>query len=85
MSVSELEQDIEPRLATRPSFNVRDFLQLLVLRILIPVVILLVLWQMIASVVGITLVDVVNALLRLTLEGDSEGIYLIQHIFELHQ
>jgi NitT/TauT family transport system permease protein len=81
MSVSELEQDIEPRLATRPSFNVRDFLQLLVLRILIPVVILLVLWQMIASVTGITLVDVVNALLRLALEGDSEGIYLIQHIF----
>ena len=81
MSVSELEQDIEFRLATRPSFNVRDFLQLLVLRILIPVVILLVLWQMIASVTGITLVDVANALLRLTLEGDSEGIYLIQHIF----
>ncbi|MGY5879853.1 MAG: ABC transporter permease [Candidatus Thorarchaeota archaeon] len=80
MSISELEQDSEQSLAPKPSFDVRDFLQRLVLKIFIPIVILLVLWQMIANLTGITLVDVAHALIRLTFEGDSEGIYLLQHI-----
>ena len=80
MSVTELQQDIEPSLAPRSRFNVRDFLHWVVLKLFIPALIILVLWQMIVSLTGTTLVDVASAFLRLTFEGDSDGIYLIQHI-----
>jgi len=80
MSESELEQDSESTLASKSSFNTQGFLQFLVLRVIIPVVILLVLWEMIANLTGISLVDVAAALARLMLEGDSLGVYLHEHI-----
>ena len=81
MSVSELEQDGKPLQVSKSSFNVIDFLRLLVLRIIIPVVILLVLWEMIANLTGISLLDVANALVRLMFEGDSQDVYLHEHVF----
>jgi NitT/TauT family transport system permease protein len=59
---------------------IQDSLQRLILKIVIPLLIVLILWQLIASLTRISLLDVFNALLRLTFEGDSEGIYLSQHI-----
>jgi NitT/TauT family transport system permease protein len=59
---------------------IQDSLQRLILKIVIPLLIVLILWQLIASLTRISLLDVFNALHRLTFEGDSEGIYLSQHI-----
>ena len=80
MSVSELEQDSAPPLAPKSSFTALDLLQLIVMRVIVPIVILLVLWEMIANLTGISLVDVANALLRLMFEGDSQDVYLHEHI-----
>jgi NitT/TauT family transport system permease protein len=52
----------------------------MIIRIIIPVVILLILWQMIANLTGISLLDVVFALLELTFEGDSLGVFLHEHV-----
>jgi len=80
MALPELKQEAESLPTPKPRFDGRDILRWIVRKIFIPAFILLVLWQLIASVTRITLLDVANAFLRLTFEGDSEGIYLIQHI-----
>ena len=79
MALSETQQDDVSPKAETPSATY-GILQWIVLKVVVPTVILLVLWYLIASLTRISLIDVVNALLRLTLEGDSEGIYLIQHV-----
>ena len=81
MSVSELEQDGEPTPAPKSRIDVLASLHLLILRVFIPVVILLVLWEMIANLTGISLLDVVNALVRLMFDGDSQDVYLHEHVF----
>jgi NitT/TauT family transport system permease protein len=81
MSVSEYQQDAETLEASKSSLNVRCVLQWAVLKIIIPILILLVLWQLIASLARISLVDVVNAFVRLMFEGDSQGTYLYEHVF----
>lgn len=80
MSVSEVEQDREPPLVHKSRRSVIDLLQWLILRVIIPAGILVGLWQMIASLTGISLLDVANALIRLTFEGDSQDVYLAEHI-----
>ena len=79
MALSETQQDDVSPKAETPSATY-GILQWIVLKVVVPTVILLVLWHLIASLTRISLIDVVNALLRLKLEGDSEGIYLIQHV-----
>jgi len=79
MSESELQQENDLGLRKRRMRN-QDILSLIILKVLIPVAILLILWQLIASLTRITLVDVFNAFVDLTLYGDSEGVYLIEHI-----
>ena len=54
--------------------------ELILRKILPPIIILLILWHLIASITRITLVDVFNAFWDLTLTGDSEGVYLIEHV-----
>lgn len=53
----------------------------IIFKILIPTVILITLWQIIAVLTGISLVDVYSAFVRLLIEGDSEGTLLSEHIF----
>lgn len=79
MSESEIQQEenlgrSEPK---RPNRNGPFFI---IEKILVPIFILLILWYLIASLTRITLIDVYNALVDLTLTGDSEGVYLIEHI-----
>ncbi|MBE0527271.1 ABC transporter permease [Candidatus Thorarchaeota archaeon] len=81
MSVHEQQQDVETSPASKSTINGRDTLQWFIPRVFIPAVILLVLWQLIANLTGINLVDVFNAIMRLTFEGDSQGIYMSDHIF----
>ncbi len=79
MAMNESHQaNVPPK--KESTFAIQDSLQRLILKIVIPILIVLILWQLIASLTRISLLDVFNALLRLTFEGDSEGIYLSQHI-----
>lgn len=79
MSVTELKQEDEPSLLKL--WKLEGKIHHLILRkILIPLIILLILWQLIASVTRISLVDVFNAFIDLAFTGDSDGVYLIEHI-----
>ena len=80
MSVSELEQDGESPPASKSKLIEDDILRWIVQRIIIPVIILLILWQLIASLTRITLLDVFLAFWELVTVGDSGGVFLIDHI-----
>jgi NitT/TauT family transport system permease protein len=81
MSVTESEEQVEisPR-ASRKLYP-EDILRRIVLKVILPIVILIIIWQMIATLTRISLIDVVESFLRLALVGDSEGHYLSEHIF----
>ncbi|TET09414.1 MAG: ABC transporter permease [Candidatus Thorarchaeota archaeon] len=57
-----------------------EILRRILLKVIVPVLILIVLWQLIAYLTGTSLVDVLSDLIRLTTEGDSEGHFLIDHV-----
>ena len=82
MSVSESEQDqeIDSPFVSKSRFDIGFLLRLFALRVVVPAIILIILWQMIASLTGISLLDVYYALVRLTFEGDSQDVYLIEHV-----
>lgn len=52
----------------------------IVLRIILPIIVLILLWFLIAEVARSSLIDVYNAFVRLVMEGDSEGYFLIDHV-----
>ena len=51
-----------------------------VLRILLPVIILIFLWEVIAQLSVSSLSGIVDAFLKLAIEGDSQGKLLIEHV-----
>jgi NitT/TauT family transport system permease protein len=55
-------------------------LQVLVLRVILPAVVLLLLWQIIAVLSQTSLLDVIEAFVRLSRFGDSEGTLLSEHL-----
>jgi len=75
---SEEQVELSPPASKIP--NVEDILRRIVIRVILPVVILIVLWQMIATLARISLVDVVESFIRLAFVGDSEGNFLSDHI-----
>jgi NitT/TauT family transport system permease protein len=79
MSLDDSEQVPEHTLS-RDQQTGSNLLQHIVLKIIVPVIILIVLWQIIAFLSRTTLIDVISALIRLATEGDSEGHLLSQHI-----
>ena len=52
----------------------------IILKVIIPLLILVTLWQIISSIAGSSLEDVAAAFWRLVTEGDSEGHFLIDHV-----
>jgi len=80
MSVSETKQDDAPAHVSRSPRKPRDILEWILLKIIIPAVILIIIWHLVASLTRITLFDVAQAFMRLLLEGDSQGTYLVEHI-----
>lgn len=80
MSVSEIQQDDTTAKRSTRTKAPRDILQWTFLKIIIPAVILLTIWHLIASLTRISLFDVAQAFMRLMLEGDSQGTYLTEHI-----
>ena len=79
MSEQELKKLEEKSLEELSRFHGK-ISELILRKILPPIIILLILWHLIASITRITLVDVFNAFWDLTLTGDSEGVYLIEHV-----
>lgn len=80
MSVSEIQQDDAAAQISPSTKGARDIHRLLILKIIVPAVILILLWYLIANLTRISLVDVAQAFMRLMLEGDSQGTYLAEHI-----
>ncbi|TXT54310.1 MAG: conserved membrane protein of unknown function [Candidatus Thorarchaeota archaeon] len=50
------------------------------IKIILPAIILIILWEVVAFLSGTSIIDVVNAFIRLSIEGDSEGHLLIDHV-----
>lgn len=75
---SALEEDEE----RRPSIwrEPYDFLRAIVLRLVLPVAVLIVLWQVIAVLSRTSILEVADAFIRLALIGDSEGYLLLDHL-----
>lgn len=80
MSLSETEQSTRVTGAMHGRKNLRGSFQWITLRLIIPAIILVVLWQLIAYLTQTSLFDVINALVRLALVGDSDGHLLSEHI-----
>lgn len=58
----------------------RDILQRFFLKVVMPAIILIVLWQLIAYLTRTSLAEVLTAFIRLATEGDSEGHFLAEHV-----
>ena len=77
MAITELDPEHQQKVREARE---REIFLIFIRKYLVPAIILLVLWHLIASLTRITLVDVFNAFIDLTFIGDSEGVYLIQHV-----
>ena len=80
MSVSELEQEKSKEKRQAKRINTIEALRWFATKILVPILILLILWQLIANLNRITLLDVFNAFWELVTVGDSSHLFLIDHI-----
>lgn len=80
MSASEIQQDDTPAKGFTRTKVPDDILQWIALKIIIPLIILLLIWHLIASLNHISLVDVALAFIGLIQDGDSQGTYLSEHI-----
>jgi NitT/TauT family transport system permease protein len=80
MSLSDSGQLSEPALPPQKRRTTSDILRRILLKIIVPAIILIVLWQLIAYLTRTSLAEVITALIRLAIEGDSEGHFLIQHV-----
>lgn len=80
MTSPESGQVSEPAQHPQKRQTTSDILRRILLKIIVPALILIVLWQLIAYLTRTSLVDVVTALIRLATEGDSEGHFLIEHV-----
>ena len=80
MSLSETEQTTKLTSIKNGRKNPRGSFQWVFLKIIIPAIILIVLWQLIAYLTQSSLLDVIDALARLTLVGDSDGHLLSEHV-----
>ena len=81
MSEIESEEQVEISPSYSKGRSLVDILRHPLLKLIIPIVILLILWQMIATLARISLLDVVESFIRLAFVGDSEGAHLSDHIF----
>ena len=73
----EAEESTQP---VSKSSSLENISRRLILKIIIPAIILLVLWQIIATLARTSLIEVIEAFVQLAIEGDSEGAYLSEHI-----
>jgi NitT/TauT family transport system permease protein len=80
MSRPETKDTQESPLSKQRRKTTRYYNRLILRRVIIPSIILVVLWQLIAYMTQSSLLDVYNALVQLALVGDSDGHFLTEHI-----
>ena len=80
MTYPDSGQISEPAPHPQKRQTTSGILRRILLKVIVPAIILIVLWQLIAYLTRTSLVDVVSALIRLATEGDSEGHLLIEHV-----
>jgi len=71
------EQHEQPPIRQRALVNTS---RSILLKFILPVIILVYLWYVISTISGSSLEEVVTAFIRLVIEGDSEGHFLIDHV-----
>lgn len=81
MSGAEIEEQIQVTPQSSKKLNQEDFLHGIILQVILPIIILIIIWQMISTLARISLADVIESFIRLALVGDSEGNLLSTHIF----
>jgi NitT/TauT family transport system permease protein len=69
-------QSIQPK-SWMAKFDPKD----VVLKILLPVIILIIIWEVIAQLSVSSLQGIVDSFLKLAFEGDSQGKLLVEHVF----
>ena len=74
-------------ISQEPKYNNAGHLKNIILKVILPIIILLIIWQLIAFIAGgISLLDIAQSFLVLIIEGDFDGNTLLQHtIFSLYR
>lgn len=75
-----IETEVEPPIQKHNRRNIDDLAKWFILRIFVPVVILVILWQFISYMTQSSLLDVYNSFVQLATVGDSDGHLLSEHI-----
>ncbi|MFW9795159.1 MAG: ABC transporter permease, partial [Candidatus Thorarchaeota archaeon] len=77
MSRTDIESVERPR---QEQWSPSDTLRFIILRIILPMIVIIVLWHVIATISRTSLQQVFDAFLTLVFVGDSEGYFLIDHV-----
>ncbi len=80
MSTSEIEQSKSLLKTAENRVQTSAIPKRLLLKIVLPIIILLALWQLIAMFTRTSLIDVYDAFVQLLTRGDSEGTLLSEHV-----
>lgn len=73
-------EDESLEIASEPIWTPMSVTRYIFLRIVLPVLVIILLWFLIAVVARSSLIEVYDAFIRLVTEGDSEGYFLIDHV-----
>lgn len=74
------QEDDSPETRSGQVWSPTSVFRFILLKIVIPILVLILLWFLIAEIARSSLIEVVDAFVRLVTEGDSEGYFLIDHI-----
>lgn len=74
------QEDESLEIASEPIWTPMSVTRYIFLRIVLPVLVIILLWFLIAVVARSSLIEVYDAFIRLVTEGDSEGYFLINHV-----
>ena len=80
MTYPDSGQVSEPAPHTKEGQNTSEIIRRILLKFIVPALILIILWQLVAYLTRTSLFDVAIALIRLATEGDSEGHFLSEHV-----
>jgi ABC-type nitrate/sulfonate/bicarbonate transport system permease component len=81
MSEVESKEQVTTPLSYSKGPKLVDVLSKPLIKLILPIIILILLWQMIATLARISLIDVIESFIRLAIVGDSEGAHLTDHVF----
>ncbi len=74
------QEDLQPEVDSESRWSLTSVAEFILLKIAVPIIVLIVLWYLIAELARSSLTEVIEAFVRLVMEGDSEGYFLIDHV-----